>query len=317
MEIIHPSEILSERFNNTRDFIADVIKRSKDWKVFCGIAPATESYARGDVELHLHLFLHPDSRASFFDIKRRDGKRKGVYPSNLCIRAYRHPNLDFRARPEKSSNLMTTHRSEQNRDEAMFIGIIQFMKEKKRAMQIPMPSLIWLKSLNACPISPMDTFKTARTFPLSTPKALYLFPSISTNRVYGEGRLVVRGGCFQQGKLPDQKVECRTQVVGDFTDYNTPLLGKFGRASFYSNRIISSLFIEFGPSNDIGIFCEEPLRIVIQGYELGFCPLDLSSWPIEWMHILFYNILAHVYSIYTMNFIMLVSLIKYQYQGVK
>lgn len=314
MEIIHPSEIISERFNNTRDFIADVIKSSKDWKVFCGVAPVTESYARADIELHLHLFLHPNSQASIFDIKSGDGKRKGIYPSNLCIRAYRYPNLDSRATPEKSSNLMTAHRSEQNRDEAMFIGIIQFTKKKKWAMQIPMPSLIWLKSLNACPISPMDTFKTLRAFPSFTPKAT--FPSTSTNKVYGEGRIIGGGGCFQQSKLPGQKVECRTQVVGDFTDYDAPLFGKFGRAFFYSNRIISSLFIEFG-SNDIGIFCEEPFRIFIQGYELGSCPFELSSWPIEWMHMLFYNVLAHVYSLYTMNFIMLVSLITYQYQAVK
>ncbi len=128
-------------------------------------------------------------------------------------------------------------------------------------MQMPMPSLIWLKSFNTCPISPIDTFKARRAFPLFAPKAIYLFPSTSTYSVYGEGCPVIRGGCLQQSKLPSQKVECRTQVVGDFTDYNAPLFGKFGRASLYYNRIVSSLFIEFGSSNDIGILCEEPFRI--------------------------------------------------------
>ena len=75
MEVVHPSEITSERFNNTRDFIVDVIKRSKDWKALYSIAPVTESYARGDIELHLHLFLHFDSRASIF--KSESGNRKG------------------------------------------------------------------------------------------------------------------------------------------------------------------------------------------------------------------------------------------------
>lgn len=284
MEIIHPSEITSERFNNTRDFLVDVIKRSKDWKVSYGIAPIAESYARGDVELHLCLFLHLDSEACTIAMKNGDGKRKRVYPANLRIRAYWHANLDFRATPKKSSNLTTTHRSKQNWDEPMFIGIIQFTKEKKRAMQIPMPSFVWLKSLNAYPISPMDTFKTPRAFPLFTPKAICPFSSTSTNIEYWEGRINGGSRCFQQSKLPSQEVERRTQVVGDFTDYNAPLFGKFGRASLYYNRIVSSLFIEFGSSNDIGILCEEPFRIFLQGYELCFCPLDLSSWPIEWMH---------------------------------
>ena len=125
------SEITSERFNNSRDFFVDVIKRSKDWKISYGIAPIAESYARGHVKFHLRLFLHPDFEACTIAMKNGYGRRKRVYPANLRIWAYWHANLDSRATPKESSNLSTTHRSKQNLDEAMFIGIIQFMKEEK------------------------------------------------------------------------------------------------------------------------------------------------------------------------------------------
>jgi len=285
METTHSSEVTSERLDNMRDLLSDVIKSPKNWTVSHGIAPIAESYARGDPELRLSLFLHPDSEACTIAVKNGDGRRKRIYPTNLRIWAYRHTHLDSRTTPKEPGNLSTTHRSKQNLDEAMFVSITQLTKEKEWAMQIPVTSLIWLKSLNMCPVSSMDVLETPWAFPVFAPEAV--FPSTSTNRAYGEGRIFGGGRCLQQSKLPSQEVECRTQVVGDFTDYNAPLFGEFGRTPLYSNGIVTSLFVEFGSDNDIGVLSEEPFGILLQGYELGLCPLDLSSWPIQRMHLLF------------------------------
>jgi hypothetical protein len=158
-------------------------------------------------------------------------------------------------------------------------------------------------------VSPMPELRNDVILPIT--------PISMTDKMNWEGSPGIRVNRIQEGKLPSQKVECGTQVVSHFADYDAPLLGKFGRACLHYNGIVASLLIEFGSSNDTGILPEESFRIFLQGYELGFCPLDLSSCAIEWVHTLFHNTLAHVYSLYTMNFIMLVSLSKYQSQGVK
>ena len=70
---------------------------------------------------------------------------------------------------------------------------------------------------------------------------------------------------------------------------HTPIVGEGGWGTLNPNIIMSSLFIEFGYDNTIGVFFEELLKSRVQGYELALCPLDFSSWPIERMHMLFYT----------------------------
>ena len=95
MEIIKNSEIRSERFNDARNLVRDAIKRSDNWKAFYGVAPITEAYARGDIEIHLHLSLHPNLRLPITEVENRNAIRERANISDLCIRMYRHPDLEF------------------------------------------------------------------------------------------------------------------------------------------------------------------------------------------------------------------------------
>ena len=293
MDKTHPSELASERFDDARNIVCNALKRSNDWKAICGVAPITEAYARGNIEIHLHLSLHPNLRLPITEVENRNAIRERANISDLCIRMYRHPDFEFRASTGKSVELNTAHYSSQNRDEAMFVGIVQFMKKKKWAMPTPIPSLVWLKRLDACQIAPMDALEKAQAI-VSMPEmrdgALPAsLPSLcATNEINRKCSSVVGLGVVQEGELPCQKVKCRAEIVDNLSNEHPIFIRECGGRILNSEIVVSGISVELGNNSTAGVLFEEPLKGILQGYELALCPLDLSSWPIELMHMLCY-----------------------------
>ena len=288
MEILNPSEIISERFDDARSLIRDAYQSRNNWKSFYGITTAAEAYARGDIEIHLHFLIHRNSMLPIPKIKERDAAfGKGHNMTNFCIWIQRHPFVEFASSADVSLKTESTHYRSQDGDEAMLVGIVKILKKKKGTAPMLIPSLVWLKFLDTCPETLVHTLETAQTTSLS-PKvgdkvAVCLAPYCFSDNVYRKCSMVIGCGVAQEGELPDQKVKCRAEVMGNLPNNRSPLIGKCWTI-VNPNVLTPSFSIELGQDDSIAIVFEEYLSSRLQAYDLALCPLDLSSWPDQCMH---------------------------------
>jgi len=284
-------ELAIEGFDDARNYIRDVRKRSDDWKSFYGVAPITEAYARGEIEIHLYFMCSLDFHA--FDVQNEHAfTRQRANVSNYCIRMYRHPYLEFGATTNNAGEAHTSDRDSQNGNQAMLVGIVQFVKQKKGTVPITIPSLVWLKCLDACPETPIDALKKTQTISL-TPELMDrvtfpVSPFSLPDKIYGESGVVIGLGVAQERKLPSQKVERRAEIVGNLPNEQTPLKREVRGTALNAEMIMPGFSVELGNDNSVRILFEDPLKGHLQGCELALCPLYLSSWPIQRMHMLYY-----------------------------
>ena len=272
-----------EQLDDARDLVRHAMQRSKDWKALYGVASAAEAYAGRDTAIHLHLMLNLKPETSIYNRAHQDTDavlRQWEDMPDRCIWIQRHPGIDGR-RAKKARDSHRGHDRSKNSDEAMLIGIVQFLKKKKGAVPTPVPSLAWLKRLDTCSV--LEFKRLDKRASIAPPATLrFTLRPIEPN---GEAGLLTRGkGVLLDGQLADQQVEGGAQVVGDLSDNNAPLIGKGGRPTLNVERIVASLSIELGHNDTVGVSIEEPLNLILQSYDLSFRPLDLSAWPIEWMH---------------------------------
>ena len=288
------TELIGERFNDCVDLIRHACQRRNDWKAFYGVASAAEAYARGDADVRLHLMFDSRSNPTVVGegvVKINDAnavRRELMQLPDLCIRMQRHPSLDPRPGASGTHNVPAYRSHDQNSDEAMLVGVVQLIKKNKGAVQIPVPSLIWLKRLDSCPEIAGDTLQTSPLFALaglergvgSVPDLLGVVP-VETDGEAGAEEGVVGP---REGKLPRETIERRAEIVRNLPDYDAPLIGQRGRPAPGAHIVVASFSVELGFEDIIGISFKEPLDGIVQGYYLALCPLDLDSWPIQTMH---------------------------------
>lgn len=284
-------ELPNEGFDDARDLVRHALKRGDHWQARHGLTSVAESYARGDCDIHLHLRFN----------KLHSGKIEAIdtslarlvrwwlrNPTDLCIRAQRHPAVEVNMPSETTEGHGYCSRS-QNCDEAVFVGIVQLVKKYKGAVPTPVPSLVWLKSLEACPKVARDTLETSPPLHLLagvesgvSPISDFLGETfVEADWETGVERRRIRP---QEGNLPCEAVEGRTQVVRDLPDHHRPIDWEFLRPTLDSKRVIASLRLMLGFADFIEVVPEEPLNALLESYDLAVCPLDLGSWPIQRMH---------------------------------
>ncbi|MCH8296548.1 MAG: hypothetical protein IH873_00640 [Chloroflexi bacterium] len=269
------------------------VQHAKNWKASYGVASIAEQYAWGEVGVHLHLMLNPYLRSPAFNACQDTNSTFWQWQDvpDFCIQLQRHPALEGRP-TEEPLNFNTSDSCGQDCNGAVFIGIVQLRKKKKGITPTPVPSLVWLKQLDACPKSPVDALKESQStsFPpemgdgVST-RTLSLGVS---NEINGECGVPVWCSGTQQCKLPGQSIKSGAKVVGNFANDDSPIIWKDERAIVNAQIVMSGLAIEIG-YDTIGIALEPPLQSVVQSYDLALCPLDLGSWPIQGMHEFNYN----------------------------
>ena len=287
MEIIHPSEIVGERFNDARDFVQKAIESRNHWKALYGLAPICKSYARGDFEIHLYLSCLFNLRSPITEVENKGIIFEWINITNYCIRIQRHTYLELTSATNTPLKGCANRPSAKHSNEAMLVGIVQLLKKKNGALPTSIPSLVWLKSLNACPISPMNALQQSQAVSCMPELGDYItvpIPPISMpDKIDRKGSSTIGFRGVFEGKLPSQEVKSRTEIVNNLSNDNSPLVRECG-GILNPDVLVSSFSIELGQDNTIGIFFEEPLKSSLQGYELFFYPLDLNSWPIEWVH---------------------------------
>ena len=282
-------ELRGERFDDARNLVRDALKRRNHWKTLDGLASVAENYARGDLDVHLHLRFYNFPRPEINCSDRVIGYGKIARPADLCVRAKRHPSIEVSSTSETGKGHAGGQGTE-NREQAVFVGIVQLLKAKQAAMPTPVPSLVWLKRLDACPEfsrdAPKDTSaistilapETTRDAPARSPDA------DAANRVDRKGGSVEGIIGFSKSKLPRQPIESGSQVVGNFANQQRPIDGEVFRPTLDSQTVMVGLRVVLGYADFVEVVPEEPLKAFLKSYDLAVGPLDPLTWPEEWMH---------------------------------
>jgi len=287
MEIINPSEIVSKRFDDARSVVRNALKSSNDWKSLYGVTTVAEAYARGDIEIHLHLFF--SSKLPVHKVKDGDAIfGKGHNITDFCIRMQRHPFIEFATSADKPVKSETTQSRSQDSDETMFVGIVKLLKKKKRVTPTLIPSLVWLKRLELCQETPVDINHvsidepTILTRPMSETSSMFF--TISCPCSLADRKLSTRVGVITDTpQLPCQQVESRPEIVSNLSYNHSPFIRECG-AIINPNVPATNFSIELGQDDSVAIVFEKILSNILQGYELAVYPSDFSSWPIKLMH---------------------------------
>jgi len=212
--------------------------------------------------LYLKSVIHNIKNANTLSRKRSD------FP-DLCIWMQRHPNPEFPAATPIARKLYTSRDDRNNCNEAVLVSVVQLFKKKKGTESTPILSLIWLKCLDPCPqLCVDDTPKKTQAVSFSPEvgnQTLAMRHELlgMSNRVYGEIGSVVGIGRLQKSKLPCQLIEGGPEIVGDLPDNHPPFIWKRGRATLYTNVIMTNFRIELGYDNTIRMLFEKPLKGVM------------------------------------------------------
>ena len=287
-------ELPLEGFKDAIGLVNHALKRKEHWQTLYGLASVAESYARGDFDIHLHLRLkklhggnieHIDSAAA------RLVRRYICNPTDLCIRAQRHPGLEVNHTSE-TAELHLRWRRGHNRDEAMFVGIVQLLQKIKGVLPVSVPSLVWLKPSERCNVPFGNAVDHAQPVRKVLPFEMWnehVFPSVPESfcLAHQEDRelRVERGPpVIGSDKLIDNSIQGRPQIVGDLPDQERPFYWELLRPTLDSKTMMVGLRIVLGYADFIEVIPEEALNTFLEGYDLALCPLDLSEWPTETMH---------------------------------
>jgi hypothetical protein len=84
--------------------------------------------------------------------------------------------------------------------------------------------------------------------------------------------------------LSSEAVKRGAEIMGNFPNQDTPFIEKCGRPAVNADSVVAYFLIELGFADTIGISFKTPLQGLVQSFDLALRPLDLSKWPIEWMH---------------------------------
>lgn len=160
-----------------------------------------------------------------------------------------------------------------NLDKPMFVGVINISEKGQRTI----PCLIRLQALDRCPLSATQSFDVI-------PDSLSF--EIVFSITDGEENSPIKRWVFKEPKLPEQMVECGTQVVTGISDEQR----KLGRDVFKllkPEHALSCITIFYNFINDsVGLTIQKPLHQVIYDLEMLICPAEFEKRAVQRMHML-------------------------------
>jgi|GEM_PF-1156864 len=243
-------------------------------------APMSERYKRNNLRIHVHM------RGIFFEFcailqytDSTEGDIREIDNIGSSQSAYNGPNSGLSA---------------YDLNKPMLVRIVDLIEPKEGAIAPSVfgpikgyevnttSAFVWLQPLNNCLMFRSEQLK--HLFPFS----IFEFLPTSCDRP-----LKIPCDCFryvrsfQEGKLIDKLIKSRAQVMGNFSDINTPFKGGWQSIHTYAPDILSRLRIELRPDNVISsILCKSILHRP-ESINFSFCTSDLEAWAIERMHMLY------------------------------
>lgn len=159
-------------------------------------------------------------------------------------------------------------------DTPMFVMVTKNFKQPERMRPRVICSSIWLKKFNLVDCLDRYPFKSSRAFQS---------PTWSVNKD-GKLTLVVRSRTTKFSQFPSNIVKGRTQVINDICHNNTNSYRGISR-DFKPDDLSSIFNIEIG-SSFYKIRIVEGHQNIAKLIQVFLRPLNLCSWPVEWMHML-------------------------------
>jgi hypothetical protein len=154
----------------------------------------------------------------------------------------------------------------------MFVNPIDFMKPPEVFHWWPIPTVVRLKAFNDR--SSIDGYMSQFTINVKF-RVIKILNTVKNRKLRATTRTIRRKQC----QLPNQIVEGRTQVVGNFPDNHPPT--SRGMSVYLDPNLISSIMELFkvGLGDDFvwqGMGCQEQIGFPIEIIELFFCPNDFE-----------------------------------------
>ncbi len=240
----HSGKLRRETLDNLINLFGDDAERVNHGLPPDCWTPLRERYANNDVRIHMHVLGGLEDFCAIFQylrpkVKLPIGARKlWAYPGSVS-----------------SGHCDELDSSANYKQQPMFISIVYFLEPEERvgSAQLVVPALVWLQPLNYCLMFRAQLAN--HTSAITEPHALEMGddPLASSDRLVGahadEEYRELAGVCrcfdIQQGQLINEAIQSRAQIVGDFTNPDTPIKIGWERAYSRAIDVISSLRIEF------------------------------------------------------------------------
>ncbi len=270
-------KIKGKTIDNLRNMGCNVGENQNHWLFEDSITTIGERYKRADINIHVHV------RSTFSDF--------------CAIFQYGEAIGGEGVRPVAPVSISNTSRSDScNLDNPVLIRIVNLFEPKEGAIastpfgqitgfeQITTTAVVWLQPLDTCLM--FRAKQLNHILPLSVE-----FPSAQKD---WKLKPLIPCDCFgfvrtiQEGKLIDNMIECRTQVMGNLSNMNSPVKRKWRTIYFSAIDILTRYRILLCPDNAIMGILEKDILHRPKSVNFSLCSSNLEAWAIERMHMLYY-----------------------------
>jgi hypothetical protein len=174
------------------------------------------------------------------------------------------------------------------------------VEKPKRAMLLPIPSMIWLQPLNLCPVLSLEIPTSTSRLPISggtTPtRSCGRVSAIRTETEEREAHPkaftdIELSGVLQMGQLARKQVQGGTEVMDNFSDDRRPIPWQSFIVRSDSEHSILGVTVTLGYNGSIGLTLKRGHDVTLKSFYLFPCPADLSNATIQFGHACKSNVL--------------------------
>ncbi|MFC2025002.1 hypothetical protein ACFLTG_01120 [Chloroflexota bacterium] len=266
-------ELRIETINNFRNCNRNLVQQKTDGLIYDSFTTISEAYKRTDLNLHMHVRVGLSEFCAIFQYTERT-------PSEWLTMF------------SPMGGSKRTNSNSRDLDNPMLIRIVNLFEPKEGAIastpfgqiygfeQRTTTAIVWLQPLDTC------LMFRAKQLNHSFPFAFEL-PFINENRKL---KRFVPCNCFrfvssiQEGKLIDEMIKRRTQVVGNLSNINAPIKRRWSAIYLDAVDILTRCRILLCPDNvTISVF-EKGILHYPEAVNFSFCSSNLEACAIQRLH---------------------------------
>ncbi len=171
------------------------------------------------------------------------------------------------------------------RDNTVFVRIRQESQVSEQLEFRPIPSIVWLKTLDFAMRFRQDKFEGMPTT-FAVPKiGRSIIQRELNSALLAKAKLLLCPSDMQHGKIPSNVIQGVPQIGGNITDDKPPTLGPEGRLYIHVNQLRSALHYGLFPNGVLWV--EQAPDTPFEGVDVYIRPLDLEPGAIKWLHTLY------------------------------
>jgi hypothetical protein len=258
-----------ETRNNITNVFRDAAKGIADSAFFDDFASLPERYKRDDVRIHMHVRGELTEFCAIFQYH----DRKGLMGNGASFRI-----------PQASgykSRLCSNHLYK-----PMLVSVVYFMEHPQEVSASASTALVWLQPLNECLMFRFDTVQHSSALPMELREAIAVF--VLPFRATNEKNRELGAGCrclfVIENQLIDKAIKGRTEIMGDFSDVDSPIQRRRAAIYVYAVHIFSALRIELRLDDVILGITPEGFLHPSESVDFTYCTPYLEARAIKLMY---------------------------------